>query len=61
MLALIVTTIFLLNQVFIILSCECMSTTVHVNGTVQITFFWVMRLNITIVISCDSLVVIFVS
>ena len=35
-----------------------MSTTAHVNGTVQFTFFLVMRLNITIVISCDSLIVI---
>ena len=30
--------------------CKCMSTIVRVNGTVQFTFFLVMRLNITIVI-----------
>ena len=35
-----------------------MSTTVCVNGTVQFTSFLVMRLNITIVMSCDSLIVI---
>ena len=32
-----------------------MSTTVCVNGVVQFTFFLVMRLNITIVTSFDSL------
>ena len=32
-----------------------MSTTVRANGTVQFTFFSVMRLNITIVKNCDSL------
>lgn len=37
-----------------------MSTTVRVNGTVKFTFFLVIRLNITIAISCDSLIVIFV-
>ena len=35
-----------------------MSTTARVNGTVRFTFFLVMRLNITIVISCDSFIVI---
>ena len=33
-----------------------MSTTVRVNGTVQFTFFLVMRLNITVVTSCDLLI-----
>ena len=31
-----------------------MSTTDRVNGTVQFTFFLVMKLNITIATSCDS-------
>ena len=35
-----------------------MSTTVRGNGTVQFTFFFIMRLNITIITSCDSLIVI---
>ena len=34
--------------------CKCMNTTVPVNGTVQFTFFFIMKLNITIVTSCDS-------
>ena len=37
-----------------------MSTTVRVNGTVQFTFSFVTRPNITIVTSCDSLIVILV-
>ena len=36
------------------------ATTVHVKGTVQFTFFFVMRLNIAIPTSCDSLIVIIV-
>ena len=48
---LIVATLFLLNE---------MSTTVLVTGTVLLTFFFVMRLNITIVTSYDSLIVILV-
>ena len=39
--------------------CKCMSSTVCVDGTVEFTFFLVIRLNITIVTSCDSLIVIF--
>ena len=35
-----------------------MSTTVYVNGTVQITFFLVMKLNNTIVTSFNLLIVI---
>ena len=35
-----------------------MSTTVRVNGTVQFTLFFVMRLKITIVTSFDSLIII---
>ena len=31
------------------------------NGTVQFTFFLIMRLNITIITSCDSLILIFVT
>ena len=38
-----------------------MSTNVHVNGNVQFTFFLVMKLNTTIVMSCDLLVLIFSS
>ena len=38
-----------------------MSTTVRVNGTVQFTFFLVMRLKITIVKSYDSLITILVT
>ena len=38
-----------------------MSTTVRGNGTVQFTFFFIMRLNITIITSCDSLIVILVT
>ena len=37
-----------------------MSTTDHVNGTVQFTFFEVMRLNITTITSYDRLIVILV-
>ena len=35
--------------------CQCMSITIRVNGTVQFTFFLVMKLNITIATSCDYL------
>ena len=35
--------------------CKCMSTTVCGNGTVQFTFFFIMKLNISITTSCDSL------
>ena len=38
-----------------------MSTTVRGNGTIQFTFFFIMRLNITIITSCDSLIVILVT
>ena len=38
-----------------------MSTTVRGNGTVQFTFFFIMRLNIAIITSCDSLIVILVT
>ena len=38
--------------------CKCMSTTVHINGTVQFIFLLVMRLNITIVRISYSLIVI---
>ena len=41
--------------------CKCMSTTVRGNGAVQFTFFFIMRLNITIITSCDSLIVILVT
>ena len=39
--------------------CKFMRT-VRVNGVVQFTFFLVMRLNDTIVTSCESLIVILV-
>ena len=41
-----------------LVKCKCMGTTVGVNGTVQFNYFLVMSLNITIVTSCDSLIVI---
>ena len=51
--------LFLLNGLFYYLVMrKCMSSTVRVNGTVQVTFFLTMRLNITIVTSCDSLILI---
>ena len=37
-----------------------MSITVRVNSTVQVIFFLVMRLNITIVKGCDSFMVMLV-
>ena len=40
--------------------CMWMSATVHINGTAQFTFFLVMRLTITIVKSCDFLILILV-
>ena len=38
--------------------CKCMSIPVHVNGTVQFILVLIVRLNNTIVTSCDSLIVI---
>ena len=38
--------------------CKCIRISVRVNGAVQFTFFLVRRLNIIIVTSCDSLIVI---
>ena len=59
---LIVATLFLLYGLFCCLfMCKCMSTTVHGNGTVQFTFFLIMRLNITIITSCDSLIIVLVT
>ena len=56
---LIVAPLFLLNGLFhYLVMCKCMSTTVGVNGTVHFNYFLVMRLNITIVTSCDLLTVI---
>ena len=40
--------------------CKCKSTTARLNGTVQLTFFLVMRLNISIAATCDSLIVILI-
>ena len=40
--------------------CNYMSTTVCVKVTVRLTFFFVMRLNSTIAMSCVSLIVILV-
>ena len=37
--------------------CKSMSTTVRVNGNAQFNFFLVIRLNISVVTSCDSLTV----
>ena len=59
--ALIVAMLLLLNGLFnYLVMCTCRSTIVRVNGTVQFTFFSVMRLNITIVTSCNSLIVMLV-
>ena len=41
--------------------CKCMSNTVHGNGTVQLTFFFIMRLNTNVITSCDSLIRILVT
>ena len=41
--------------------CKRMNTTICFNGTVQFTFFLVIRLNITIVSSYDSFIVVFVT
>ena len=41
--------------------CKYMSTTVRGDGTVQFTFFFIMRLNITVITSCDSLIIILVT
>ena len=41
--------------------CNCMSITVRVNSSVKLTFFLVMRLEIIIVTSCDSLIGILVT
>ena len=41
--------------------CKCMSTNLRDNGTVQFTFFFIVRLNITIITSCDLLIVILVT
>ena len=57
-----VATLFLLYGLFYYLvMLKCMSTTVRDNGTVQFTFVFIMRLNITIIMSCDSLIVILVT
>ena len=59
---LIVALLFLLYGLFYYLAmCKCMSVTVRGNGTVQFAFFFIMRLNITIMTSCDSLIVILVT
>ena len=57
-LLLIVATLLLLNELCYFVMGEYMTTIVRVNGTVQFTFVLVMRLSITIVMSCDSLFVI---
>ena len=43
---------------YYLIMCKCISTTVRGNGTVQFTFFFIMRLNVTIITSCDLLIVI---
>ena len=50
--------IFIEWTFYYFLISKCLSTTVRVSGSVQFTFFLVMRLNITTVTSCDSLIVI---
>ena len=57
---LIVATLFLLFGFYYLIICKCMSTTVRDNGTVQVTFFFIMGLNFAIITSCDSLIVMLV-
>ena len=60
--ALIVATLFLLNGLFYyFVTCKRMSITARVNGIVQFTFFLIIRFRITIITSCDSLIVILVT
>ena len=59
---LLVATLFFLNEHFYYLVMrKCISTTVRVNGTVQFTSFLAIRLNISIVTSCDSLIAILIT
>ena len=51
----IVARLSILNElIYYYVMCQCMSTFVHVDVTVQFTFFLVTKLNITIITSCDS-------
>ena len=55
-------TLFLLNGLFnYLVMCKCINTTIHVNVTVQYTFFLVMRLIVTTLMSYDLLIVILVT
>ena len=45
---------------YYLVMCKCMSTTVRGNGTVHFTFSFIMKLNIIIITSCDSLFTIFI-
>ena len=60
---LIVATLFLLNGLFYyhLVMCKYMRTTVRLNRTDQFTFFLIIRLNVTIITSYDSLIVILVT
>ena len=61
--ALIVAPLFLFNGLFYyyFVICKCMTTTVPANGTVQFTFFFVIRFCITVATSCDSFILILVT
>ena len=54
------TSLFLLNGLFYLAVGKCTDTTVRVNGTIQFTFFLDMKLKITIVTNCDTLIVVLV-
>ena len=57
----IVARLSILNElIYYYVMCQCMSTFVHVDVTVQFTFFLVTKLNITIITSWDSLMIILV-
>ena len=43
---------------YYLIMCKCLSTTVCGNGTIQFTFFFIIRLNVTIITSYDLLIVI---
>ena len=47
-----------MDFLYYLVMCKCMNTTVRGNGTVQFTLFFIMRLNVTIITSCDSFIVI---
>ena len=49
--------LILIEQTYDFVMCKCTCTTICINGSAQINFFVIMRLNISIFKSCDSLTV----